>query len=142
MSNELKLFFSTNCTSGYESSVREVCRDINVVPFIYSGITLSVQGSSLDKEIREDLYASKIAILLIVAKSSTGERIDVKDNWLLKEINSIDKSKIHLLIYASQTVSQAEIDQLNLPITVVRFDNEAAFKESLKNEISFLIESN
>jgi len=128
MSKEFKLFFSTNCTSGYENSVHEVCHDMNVVPFVYSGINLSVQGSSLDKEIRDDLYTAKVAVLLIVARSSTGEQVEVEDNWALEEKDSIVKSKIHLLVYASQEVSQTDIDKLNLPVDVIRVENETAFK--------------
>lgn len=140
MPKEFKLFFSTNCTSGYENSAHEACHDMNVVPLVYSRINLSVQGSSLDKEIRDDLYAADVAVLLIVARSSTGEHVEVQDNWALKERDSIVKSKIHLLVYASQEVSQTDIDKLHLPVDVIRVENETAFKESLKKEISLLIE--
>ncbi len=82
MPKEFKLFFSTNCISGYENSVQEVCHDMNVVPLVHSGMTLAVKESSLDKEIRNDLYAAKVAVLLIVARSSTGEHVEMEDNWL------------------------------------------------------------
>jgi len=140
MSKEFKLFFSTNCISGYENSVREVCHDMNIVPLVYSGITLSVKESSLDKEIRNNLYAAKVAVLLIVARSSTGERVEVEDNWALEEKDSIVKSDIRFLVYVLQEVSQTDIDKLNLPVDVIRVENETAFKESLKKEISSLIE--
>lgn len=101
------VFYTDNSAGSkeYFHVAYRIISSLDLVPFCYSGIDLKTRGSSLDKEIRDDFYASKVVTIL----SGAGPQWrDVFDNWVIPELSIAEAHGMKILSYAMTPVSEEE----------------------------------
>jgi hypothetical protein len=119
-------------TASYHKSACDVIRAMNFVPLIYRGITLTTRTSSVDREIREDFYKSKIVILLLGVGNGW---LDMRDNWVFPELAYAASAGMRILAYLTEEVGQTEVDSLGLPVSYGIVGDEASFAKLLAEDL-------
>jgi len=120
----------------YFAAALRTIQACGLTPLAYSNTGLEIKKSTLDREMRDDLYQSKVLVVLLV-KEKDGESI--KDNWALPELTHIIASGIRCFFYITSEITQEETKELNLPIEAIIVENEKNFETILKQSLQELL---
>jgi hypothetical protein len=107
----------------YGAAVEEIVRSLGLVPIIYCGARTRVEHSSLDREIRDDLYRSKLAVVRLGPSA-------LLDNWALLERETGPKHGVDFLIYSMGTVPDADLAQVAIVVSTLE-DFSARLRQDL-----------
>jgi len=102
------------------------------VPLIYRRIRLTTRASSVDREIREDFYKSKIVVVLL---GIGDDWLDIRDNWVFPELAYAASAGMRILAYVTEEVRQTEVDSLGLPVSCGTVADEASFAKLLAEDL-------
>ncbi|RJR46748.1 MAG: hypothetical protein C4576_10580 [Desulfobacteraceae bacterium] len=114
----------------------EVIRNLGLIPLVYIGAGTDVRNSSLDREIREDFYRSKAAII-VLGKGKTWRELG--DMWVLPELHSAFSTGLECLVYRTMDVNDEEIERLRLPVKTVEISGEDDFRAAIGRDLKRLV---
>lgn len=135
-----KVFFSDNGESitDYSSMASRTIQTLGLTPLVYGGTGLNVRTSTLDKEIRDDFYQSKVVVLVL----GKGEKWkSIGDNWAIPELDHAISSGIKCFVYITSQITEEEIRSISLPINPVIVRHEKHFGTILKQSLEQLLAS-
>lgn len=135
-----KVFYSDNKKGEeifkYSNIAVRIIEELGLIPLKYVGIELGTRNSSLDKDIREDFFQSKVVILLL---GKGDEREDIIDHWAIPELEIAISMGIACFIYITSELTEEEIQGLGLPVEPVMIDNENQFAVNLRQTLNQLM---
>lgn len=133
-----KIFYSDNGVgiTDYSGVASHVIRDLGLIPMVYLGMDLGTKNSNLSKEIRDDVYQSKVVVLVL--GKGEGWR-SLADNWIMPELRHIISFGIRCFVYTLPTLTNEEINSLNLPADPIIAKNKDHFGTILKENLSSLL---
>ncbi len=105
----------------YRAMASSVIERAGLVPLAYSGIGLDVRASNYDREIREDLYKAKCAVILLGSKTVEDNPLD---HWAMPELLHAVSLDVIVVIYALEDVTEAQLAERNLAVRDRVFDED------------------
>jgi len=134
-----KIFY---CASGeslrnYSIIASRIIKEIGLTPFVYENIELNAKSSNLDKEIRDDFYESKIAIIVLGMQKGGKE---IGNNWAIPELSSAISIGIKCFVYILAKITKKEIEVLNLPLDPIIITDERDFESKLERDLLSYLE--
>ena len=132
------VFFSDNGQgmTDYIAIAFRTIETLGLTPFVYGGTGLDVKKSNLDREIRDDFYKSKVAVLLL----GTGQGwSSIEDNLAIPELPHAISFRIVCFVYVTAETSKEEIKKLNLPVEVIKVRDKEHFEASLRKNLEQLM---
>lgn len=123
------VFYCDNAADGieYGAVADEIIRLLKLVPITYCGAGTHVERSSLDREIRDDLYRSKLAVVRLGPPAPL-------DNWALLECETGPKHGVDFLIYSIGTVPDGELVRAAKVVSTLE-DFSARLRQDLTKQI-------
>lgn len=125
--------------SDYDTAARQTIESLGLILFYYSGVTLAVRNSNLDREIRDDFYNAKVAVVLLCGKDQRGEGQSIGDNWAIPELKHVISYGRNCLVYATAEATDEEIESLDLPVDVRTVRDADHFAIALKQDLEQLM---
>lgn len=123
-------------SSEYSGVAYQTISSLDLMPLCFAGIDLNTRGSSLDKEIRDDFYASKVVVILI---GSGPQWRDARDNWVFAELSRAQTFEMKILSYVLTPVSDEEPFCLT-PDSPALVENIKDFESILRKDLQDLLE--
>lgn len=135
-------YCDNNAGSGFNGVAFRTVKNLGLTPLVYAGVGLEVRKSSLDKEIRDDFYRSKVVVVLV--GSHKGWK-NSGDCWALPELAVAESKGIDVLIYAvSDTAGNDALALLSpthesKPLSFTEVANTDEFETALQDHLQDLI---
>ncbi|MAH07556.1 hypothetical protein CMI38_04890 [Candidatus Pacearchaeota archaeon] len=101
----------------------------------YVGVGLRAIKSILNREILDSYHQSKVLVLLIAEHQGRS----IEDNWAMPRIEEAVSSGKECLIYVTAETPQEKIQNLNLPVEFTVVNDKDHFEDSLKKDLSRLM---
>jgi hypothetical protein len=125
------VFYGDNCEPSsergdYIEAFTDVVRSLGLRPVFYNGAGADTKNSSLDREIRDDFYKAKAAVIRVSPPK-------LEDNWVVDERKNAPSTSQHsiFLVY-----SMAAISDLSWAAGSIQISSAKEFSTSLRAELS------
>lgn len=82
-------------------------QSIGLVSLNWENAGLEMRNSNFDREMRDDFYKSKVAI---IALGTSKERQYLGDNWAVPELEAAKEFGVKCFIYITQEISKDEFN--------------------------------
>lgn len=128
-------FISTNKSLPIHN-IFNLVQTIGLVSLNWENAGLEMRNSNFDREMRDNFYKSKVAI---IALGTSKEREDLGDNWAVPELEAAKEFGVKCFVYITPEISKDEFKVLNLKYTPILVKNMDDFKKDIQKKLEDLM---